>query len=152
MGTSAAPADSGATSWIQLIPVMLGERHSSRTPCCARRGARGNRVGFRRMRPPVLTLVLVAGVLGLAAAAVAIQRWHRPAAPVAKIITRVPEREGGEDVVARALRLASIDPKHKDQWVDDIPDLDLAALAPGARATFLRVANGRRCDCGCGFT
>jgi len=36
--------------------------------------------------------------------------------------------------------------------VDDIPDLDLAALTGPERERFLRIANGRRCTCGCGFT
>jgi hypothetical protein len=58
----------------------------------------------------------------------------------------------GEDVVARALRLAGIDSTKKKEWVDDIPDLELASLSPAARETFLRIANGRRCRCGCGFT
>jgi hypothetical protein len=58
----------------------------------------------------------------------------------------------GEDVVARALRLGGIDTTKKREWVDDIPDLDLAALPPKARETFTRIANGRACTCGCGFT
>jgi hypothetical protein len=36
--------------------------------------------------------------------------------------------------------------------VDDIPDLDLAALTPAERELFTRIANGRACTCGCGFT
>ena len=60
--------------------------------------------------------------------------------------------DSGEDVVARALRLAAIDTTKKKEWVEDIPDLDLASLSPGAREVFLRIANGRRCRCGCGFT
>jgi len=62
------------------------------------------------------------------------------------------DADTGEDVVARALRLAAIDTTRKKKWVDDIPDLELASLTPEARETFLRIANGRRCDCGCGFT
>jgi hypothetical protein len=62
------------------------------------------------------------------------------------------ETDSGEDVVARALRLAAIDTTRKKEWVEDIPDLELASLSPPARETFLRVANGRRCNCGCGFT
>lgn len=62
------------------------------------------------------------------------------------------EAAGGEDVIGRALRLAAIDSTKKTGWVDDIPDLELTALTPAARATFLRIANGRRCGCGCGFT
>lgn len=57
-----------------------------------------------------------------------------------------------EDVVGRALRLAAIDSTRKTAWVEDIPDLELATLTPAARATFLRIANGRHCGCGCGFT
>lgn len=57
-----------------------------------------------------------------------------------------------EDMVDRALRLAAIESSRKSEWVDEIPDLDLAALAPAARETFTRIANGRRCTCGCGFT
>ena len=60
--------------------------------------------------------------------------------------------DSGEDVVARALRLAAIDTTKKKAWVDDIPDLELDALSPKARDRFLRIANGRRCTCGCGFT
>ena len=60
--------------------------------------------------------------------------------------------DSGEDVVARALRLAAIDTTKKKVWVDDIPDLQLASLSAPARETFLRIANGRRCTCGCGFT
>jgi len=111
------------------------------------------------MRQPTLTLVIAGAVLVIAIVAFAIERTGRSAGPAAtaprtaKIITRTAEsEERGDDVVARALRLASIDPKHKDQWVDDIPDLDLAALTPAARATFLKIANGRHCTCGCGFT
>lgn len=60
--------------------------------------------------------------------------------------------DAGEDVVGRALRLAAIDSTRKTAWVEDIPDLELVALTPAARATFLRIANGRQCGCGCGFT
>lgn len=60
--------------------------------------------------------------------------------------------DAGEDVIGRALRLAAIDSTRKTGWVDDIPDLELAVLSPAARGTFLRIANGRRCGCGCGFT
>jgi hypothetical protein len=55
-------------------------------------------------------------------------------------------------VVARALEIARGDSTHKEQWVDEIPDLELASLPGPARETFLRIANGRRCDCGCGYT
>ena len=57
-----------------------------------------------------------------------------------------------EDVVARALRLAAIDTMKKNAWVDNIPDLELDSLPATSRQVFLRIANGRRCGCGCGFT
>jgi len=64
---------------------------------------------------------------------------------------------GGEDlggnVVQRALELAQPDSvRLKRGWVDDIPDLELAVLEAPAREAFLRIANGRDCDCGCGYT
>ena len=36
--------------------------------------------------------------------------------------------------------------------MDEIPDLELAALTPAEREVFTRIANGRACTCGCGFT
>lgn len=63
-----------------------------------------------------------------------------------------PVPEGDEDVVARALRLAQVDSTQKTRWVDDIPELELSTLNPGSREVFLRIANGRKCTCGCGFT
>ena len=110
------------------------------------------------VRSPLRLLVL-AGVLAvIAIAAFALRGSFRmpvrehtsgddTGAPAAEEVT-----DSGEDVVERALRLAAIDTTKKKEWVDDIPDLELAALSPGARATFLRIANGRRCKCGCGFT
>lgn len=111
-----------------------------------------------RVRSPLRLLVL-AGVLAVfAIAAFALRGSFRmpvrehtsgddTGAPAAEEIT-----DSGEDVVERALRLAAIDTTKKKEWVDDIPDLELAALPAPARETFLRVANGRRCNCGCGFT
>jgi hypothetical protein len=115
------------------------------------------------MRSPIRVLVLlgVLAVVGLAAivlrGAFEMPLRARDASPAA------PGREGagapaggdvdaGEDVVARALRLAAVDSTKKKEWVDDIPDLELASLSPAAHETFLRIANGRRCRCGCGFT
>lgn len=73
-----------------------------------------------------------------------------------------PVREAGEnaapeevagDVVQRALALADPDSTlQKTRWVDEIPDLALASLEPKAREVFLRIANGRSCTCGCGYT
>lgn len=108
------------------------------------------------MRSPIRVLALLGALAAILAAAWALR---------GSFTMPVRERElgdgasrpgvdadTGEDVVARALRLAAIDTTRKKKWVDDIPDLDLASLSPAARETFLRIANGRRCTCGCGFT
>ncbi len=105
----------------------------------------------RRMRRPLRLLVPlgVVAVAVLAAIAVLPRRAPppRPAAPAAGAV------DTGGDVVARALDLARGDSvRLRELWVDDVPDLDLAALSSGPRAIFLRIANGRRCDCGCGYT
>jgi hypothetical protein len=102
------------------------------------------------MRNP-LRLLAMLGVLAVAALAVlairgSLQLPVRQASPAAE-----PEPPG--DVVSRALALAQPDSvRLKTAWVDEIPDLELAALAAPARETFLRIANGRMCDCGCGYT
>jgi len=98
----------------------------------------------------------VLGVVAVATlAAVAMFRnVPRPEGERAPRPTRAePAGEPGGDVVARALELARGDSARlKELWVDDIPDLELAALPASARDTFLRIANARRCDCGCGYT
>ncbi len=107
------------------------------------------------MRNPFRILAL-GGVCGAVVLAALVMRGSfrlpmRAEAPAAVAVPS-PADPPDEDVVRRALRLAAIDSTRKDVWVDDIPDLDLASLSVPARAIFLRVANGRRCGCGCGFT
>lgn len=111
-----------------------------------------------RVRSPFRVLVLI-GVLAVLAVTAWVLRgsFSMPVREHASGFgagTTPPDVDAdtGEDVVARALRLAAIDTTRKKEWVEDIPDLDLASLAPAARETFLRIANGRRCKCGCGFT
>jgi len=112
------------------------------------------------VRSPIRVLALL-GVLGVILAAAWVLRGSfrmpvREHTSDADAVSPSPgfdaDADTGEDVVARALRLAAIDTTQKKQWVEDIPDLELASLAPAARETFLRIANGRRCNCGCGFT
>ena len=103
----------------------------------------------RPLRLIAFLAVLIAGLF----ASMAIRHSFSPHTgrpPVAPQPRAGDEPDG--DVVARALDIARGDSTHKERWVDDIPDLDLAALSPQARETFLRIANGRRCDCGCGYT
>ncbi len=118
------------------------------------------------MRSPMRLIVLLAvAAIALTAAVVMRRSFQMPVRSAnpgsAETVVRGEAAPGaeadgggdaGEDVIGRALRLAAIDSTKKTGWVEDIPDLELAALSPAARATFLRVANGRRCGCGCGFT
>jgi hypothetical protein len=101
------------------------------------------------MRNP-FRLVVVLGVLAVAIlAAIAIRGQFAPAGRQAGGGFTEP----GGDVVSEALELAQPDSiRRKTAWVDDIPDLELASLPGPARETFLRIANGRMCDCGCGYT
>src|SRR5262245_4674194 len=109
------------------------------------------------MRRPLrlFALVGVAAVLVLAASAIrgSFVKPLRSPSPGASGGSPPALQEPGGDVVARALDLAKSDSvRLREKWVDEIPDLALASLTDGARATFLRIANGRSCDCGCGFT
>ncbi len=131
---------------------MLVERQLRRTPAGMR--AVGRIHYAQGMRTPLRILGLVGALAGVALGAVVLHRsFGLPmrVRPPGGSVTTTPE-DAGEDVVGRALRLAAIDTTKKREWVDEIPDLDLAALTPGERETFLRIANGRACTCGCGFT
>ena len=96
-------------------------------------------------------LRIIAFLAVLAAAVLASMAIRQSLAPGARRAAE-PTPQPAEDVVARALDIARGDSTHKEQWVDEIPDLELASLSGPARETFLRIANGRRCDCGCGYT
>lgn len=118
------------------------------------------------MRSPVRLIALFAVIAVAVLAAVVMRRsFQMPVRSAGDtsggvMEPRGPAAEGrgdvvgdaDEDVVGRALRLAAIDSTRKTAWVEDIPDLELVTLTPAARATFLRIANGRHCGCGCGFT
>src|SRR5881392_910664 len=99
------------------------------------------------MRSPVRVLALVGVLAAVTLAAVVLRgsfdmplrgrqgddpsqaRRGRPLGSSAGPATLV-DPDSGEDVVARALRLAAIDTTKKKQWVDDIPDLELGRLSP----------------------
>ena len=97
-------------------------------------------------------LRIVAFLAVLAAALFASMAIRQSFAPQSERRAAPAPAEPEGDVVARALDIARGDSTHKEAWVDEIPDLELAALSMPARETFLRIANGRRCDCGCGYT
>ena len=131
---------------------MLVERKPRRTRAGMRAVARIRYVHV--MRTPLRILGLVGALAGVALGAVVLHRsFSLPmrVRPPAGGVVATPE-DAGEDVVGRALRLAAVDTTKKREWVDEIPDLDLAAMTPAQRETFTRVANGRACTCGCGFT
>jgi hypothetical protein len=166
-------------STIEAITIRVGELTSRSIDACHARCIRNaqtpagfhvNCVGWARVcanlrfhyacgvRSPIRVLVLLSVLAVIVAAAYALRgsfsmpvREHASGADVGAPLPGM-DADTGEDVVARALRLAAIDTTRKREWVEDIPDLELAALAPPARETFLRIANGRRCNCGCGFT
>jgi hypothetical protein len=96
-------------------------------------------------------LRIVAFLAVLAVCVLASMAIRQSLAPGARRVAEAPPEPAG-DVVARALDIARGDSTHKEQWVDEIPDLELASLPGPARETFLRIANGRRCVCGCGYT
>lgn len=105
--------------------------------------------GFRRLVVMLAIVVVIAG-----AALVFRDAFRPPAAPPRSPLARGDDREelAPEDSITRALRLAGVDLAKKNEWVDEIPDADVSALAPGQAELFIRVANSRRCTCGCGFT
>ncbi len=106
------------------------------------------------MRTPLRILGLVSALAGVVLGAVVLHRsFGLPmcVSPSGGSVVATPD-DAGEDVVGRALRLAAIDTTKKREWVDLIPDLDLAAMTPAQRGTLMRIANGRACTCGCGFT
>ena len=102
-------------------------------------------------------LPLVAAILTLYAVVTLVVRWRGEG-------SRGPDRGAGvaldtagtDPLVARAL--AQIPPAPIDSteiktgWRDEVPGIDLAALAPARREVFLRYANSEMCTCGCGFT
>ncbi len=58
-----------------------------------------------------------------------------------------------EEAIGLALGAAEPDSTAiKTKWVETVPDLDLTALDPGRRETFVRFINARFCECGCGYT
>lgn len=93
-------------------------------------------------------------VLALAGGlAVAARQWSAgrtaptplPSAPPSAIADTL------EDLVSRALKQAGGEDE-KSRWVDELQEVDLAALDQVSRVIFLRHANTRRCTCGCGYT
>jgi hypothetical protein len=108
--------------------------------------------GPARWIAPAAIVVLIAGL----AAAYVLSRPPREAPPPA---AQAPlpdvDLNPGERVIQEALAAARTPADSaaiKERWVDDVSDVDLAALDPPRREVFIRFANAERCTCGCGFT
>lgn len=100
-------------------------------------------------KPAMSRWIAIAALAILAAGlAVAARQWRPPAAPSSPSSgSRSPVR----NPVHVALKQAGGEDE-KSRWVEDLPEVDLAALAPAKRDLFLRLVNTRRCTCGCGYT
>lgn len=103
--------------------------------------------GVRGQSGRVGVAVLIVFVVVLAAG---LGTWwrstHRETAPPAVPIAP-------DDAIEQALDRAEPDSSAiKTQWVESVPDLDLSALDPNQRETFVRFINARFCECGCGYT
>lgn len=105
----------------------------------------GNASGFSLR----LITVVAAGLVAILAvvALFAIRPHPAPAPRMAP-----PAASGAETADERAARLAAIDSTQKNAWVEEVPGVDVSRLSPEGRELFVRVANTRRCSCGCGFT
>lgn len=64
-----------------------------------------------------------------------------------------PRLDPGEDPVERTLRgLPADSVAIKWRWRDEVAGVEYADLDPDRRELFLRFANTRPCDCGCGYS
>lgn len=89
---------------------------------------------------------MLAGIAVIGVAAVVYRDALRPPRPAPPEVGATGEDTGS------APGGAVVDSTKKDQWVDELTRVDLAALGPERGELFLRFANTRRCTCGCGFT
>lgn len=105
-------------------------------------------------RRPLAGRVLAAlALVALAAGVVmAVRQWSaRPAPHPAPTALDPRESMPHDSVHARFVRDKE-EEKEKTAWRDDVPGADLDRLSPERREIFLRIANTRRCTCGCGYT
>jgi hypothetical protein len=102
-----------------------------------------------RLVARLFALLAVAALL--AGVGMAVHQWgpHPAAPPVGHEPVPTDSVEG--DPVGTALS-PSDGEDEKSRWRDEIPGVDVTVLAPGRREIFLRLANTRRCTCGCGYT
>jgi len=105
-------------------------------------------------RPPLPGRVLAAlALVALAAGvAIAVRQWSpRPQSPhPAPVVQDIRQSMPHDSIHARFARESDGD--EKNQWRDEVPGVDLDRLSPQRREIFIRIANTRRCTCGCGYT
>jgi hypothetical protein len=93
----------------------------------------------------------VATLAALAAGLAIAYRQMSPAAPAAQRSVAPPDTSEG--VIDEALGQIPFDSTaFKQRWVDELSELDLAALSTDQREIVLRFANAEQCTCGCGYT
>jgi len=94
-------------------------------------------------------LALVALVAGVS---MAVRQWSvRPAPPHPAVTPSDPREAMPRDSIHARFARGESDVE-KTRWRDDVPGADLDGLSPQRREIFLRLANTRRCTCGCGYT
>jgi hypothetical protein len=104
-------------------------------------------------RLPGRALAVLALVALVAGVSMAVRQWStRPAPPHPATLATDPREAMPHDSVHAAFRHGGVDDDEKNRWRDELPGADVAALTPERREIFLRLANTRRCTCGCGYT
>jgi hypothetical protein len=96
-------------------------------------------------------------LIAIAALIAGIAVWFASWRPVPDPNAAPPDapvvEDTSESVIDRALAQIPVDSAViRVQWMDEVRDVDAAALDERQREVFVRYANARFCECGCGFT
>ena len=96
-----------------------------------------------------MLVVVIALAGGLA---VGISQW-RNSTPAASLDAAPAAEDSSDSVIDRALAQVPVDSTElRNRWLDEVRFADVSSLDEKQRDLFVRVANTRRCSCGCGFT
>lgn len=112
-----------------------------------------NRANFRQTGRVSWTALVAIAALGVGVAV-----WYASWRPVQDArVEPAPLDPGVEDtsesIIDRALAQIPVDSAViRVQWMDEVRDVDASALTDPQRDVFVRHANARFCECGCGFT
>jgi len=90
----------------------------------------------------------------LAGVAVWVSETHAPSAPPSRTAAGDLDMPAdSESIVEQALAQVPVDSTElRNRWLDTVPGLNVSMLSAAQRERLVRVANSRRCTCGCGFT